>query len=247
MFITQNDFDLIPFNLIGLPDDGTFNDFVAEQEEGHMRLLLGNLLYDALVLGVATLPAKYDPSEEYAIADEVTFGSKIWVSIVNANMGNEPVEGAYWTVVVNASRTRWLVMIDGANYTYEDKAYKWFGMVRMVKPLIYALWLEFSTSNANSSGKSQPAIENANLVNSAPDICRGWNKFVDYASGRPWPKNWAWDGISRADSDEMMDSLYGYLFSVSTLFADIDLDGDTLEDYLPVYFNIPKRNNVFGI
>lgn len=230
MFVTQSDFNLTPYNLENLPEDGTFDDFINAQEELYLRPLLGNLFYDALALGVEDLPDAWEESDEgYAVDDEVSFENKIWKSLIADN--TQPVvEGANWEEQVNVSRTRWLVLMNGVNYVYNNKTYKWFGMKKMVVPLIYSLWVSTDTE-----GKKQPAIENAIVTDNWPDICQAWNKFIDYAAGIH-----TIGGVST-----MVDSFYGYLYSVSASFEDIDLGDDTLVEYLPSNFNNPGRKNIY--
>lgn len=231
MFVTQSDFDLIPYNLVNLPDDETFVDFINEQEEEHLRLLLGNLFYDALVVGIDSLPDLYVVTTEYAINDEVRSGIVMYKSLVGANMGEALTDITKWEVVVDADRARWLKLLVGENYVYNDRTSKWVGMVKLVKPLIYSLWI--NPTHASVAGRVVTNVENANVVDPAQDICRGWNAYHKIACGV---------GNKWLDQEN---TLYGYLISVSANFA--ELNGDTLESYLYKYFTNPKSLNVFGI
>jgi len=237
MIVTQDDFNLIPYNLVGLPDDGTFDNFISEQEELYLRPLLGNLFYDALVAGIESLPDAYDENEEYATDDEVYDGIVIYKSLVDANMGNAVTDATKWEVVVDADRTRWLRLIEGESYEYSDRTYKWFGLKKMVRPLIWSLWTRYNVSADTAQGKAAAAIENANRADNFQSICDAWNKYVDYSCGK----------YCIGDVISMYDSLYGYLY-VSTSFDDLDFGTfETLLDYIQENFQSVGRMNAFGI
>lgn len=57
MFVNEQDFEIPDFAIPNLDDenasDGTFDDFCDEQEEGELRDLLGDSLYEQFVLGLA--------------------------------------------------------------------------------------------------------------------------------------------------------------------------------------------------
>lgn len=61
MFCVAEDFDVLPFNLVNLKDENGdpiegFTEFVDEQEELALRAILGDVFYEAFVLGLATTP-----------------------------------------------------------------------------------------------------------------------------------------------------------------------------------------------
>lgn len=63
MFTTAADFEIPPYAIPNIdtpetPDDDTFQDFVDEQEEAELRCLLGDVLYDQFIAGLAVLPAE---------------------------------------------------------------------------------------------------------------------------------------------------------------------------------------------
>jgi len=58
MFVIADDFDVLPFNLPNLKDENGdtiegFDAFVVEQEELALRAILGDVFYEAFVLGLA--------------------------------------------------------------------------------------------------------------------------------------------------------------------------------------------------
>jgi hypothetical protein len=238
MFVTQDDFNLIPFNLIGLPEDGTFQDYVDAQEEERLRKLLGNIFYDAFADAVNALPDEYDATAEYATDDEVRSGIVVWKSLVDANM-SELVEGANWTATTTADQLRWLKLINGATYVFNYRTYKWYGMKALVKPLIAALWMSDNSAGMSNTGKSVPNIENAVNMDAQPEICRAWNRYQELACGKCiyypyWVSN--------------DDSLYGYLYSVTDDFTDsVGTYYTSLIAYLSENFRNPRRMNQFGI
>ncbi len=234
MFVVAQDFYLKPFNLVNLPEDGTFDDYVSENEERILRDLLGNYLYDLLVDAFNILPSLYDEDVTYVINDEVTYKSVIWKSLQVDNLNNVPVEGANWTAVID-SRTKWAEVIYGGVYVYETTNYKWSGMKAMVKPLIFSLWLGDNASNTNSSGVTVPRIENAERINPDQLICRGWNLFIDLACGK-----------YKHSELSVSDSLFGYLYSNAADFDSLFVD-ETCKSYLERYYTNLGRKNIFGI
>lgn len=59
MFVTAEDFEIPPYSIPNLADpqdetasDGTFEDFVEEQEELELRMLLGDTLYEEFVTNI---------------------------------------------------------------------------------------------------------------------------------------------------------------------------------------------------
>jgi hypothetical protein len=248
MFVVQDDFNLIPFNLIGLPEDGTFQDYIDAQEEERLRKLLGNIFYDVFAAAVTALPDEYDSATEYVTDDEVRSGIVVWKSLVDANVGQTLEEGVYWTDVTTADQLRWLKLIEGQNYVYSNRVQKWYGMKAMVKPLIASLWMADNSAGMSNTGKSVPNIENAVNMDAQPEISRAWNRYQLLACGAPlftfYPNRYPYYNGYLSNYD----SLYGYLYSVSDDFVDVVEDYfPDLISYMSENFHNPGRMNQFGI
>lgn len=234
-FLSPTDFDVIPYNLAN-NDNSSFPDFIQKTEDTALKNLLGLSFYTELKNQVKLLPAEWvaDNAPGYAINDKVVFGVSIWKSLVINNLDIEPVEGASWTLV---EESVWLKFIKGDYYTYNEKQYYWEGLVDMLQPLVYSMWLKYTQFSHSKHGMVKPTVENAEVINPAYFIAKGYNDFAAKAGNCFNPLN----------------TLWGYLYQ--TNLADASVWDSTFDptfyssflDYFQHNFKNPKRMNAFNI
>lgn len=245
MFVTASDFDRLPFNLTGVDQltAGVFDDFVSYHEEEELRKLFGSKFYDAMVTGLTTLPATYDVSVSYVVDDLVVSGSNIYKSLQNGNVGHVVTDPVWWLVQAG---NRWLKLREGDTYLYYNRPQKWYGMKRLVVPLIYSLWTKYTYDNQTSAGIVVSANENAATVTPAVRIARAWNKYARLCAG-DWPSVVDWKYLIWP---ELENSLFGYLYLNDSVWNDLFVPDDgfgSMRAYLAYSFAYPGKTNVFGI
>lgn len=248
MFAVAKDFDRLPYNLTNLDklSAGVFDDFVSYNEEKHLRELLGSLFYDALATAYAALPQVYVPATAYAINDLVVFVANnvadIYINI-QAGTGKTPsTNPLYWT---KQPVNRWVRLIYGDMYTYYQRPQKWYGMKRLVVPLIYALRTAFEYDNQGSNGISVANKENSTVVSPATRITRALNEYANLCAG-DFPNVIDW---SYMIWPELENSLFGYLYLTSDTWNDLVVDqpGGDFKAYLAYSFVYPGLTNVYGL
>lgn len=233
MFLTAQDFTIIPFNLTNLSENDSFATFVTQAEEKYLREVLGNLFYDAFITG---LPAyTYSATVATVIGRQYAYGNDIWEALT-ITTGVTPVEGANWTLAEEDNR--WLLLKNGANYDYENARYKWVGIKEMLKPLVHSLWMEANYIHMQNTGATIPAYQNGTYVHPIDRINKHWNLFQEAACGK-----YAGDY-----SFNVSDSLYGYLYvNAATYDDDVAPNFNSFRDYLIHCFSNPGRKNIFDL
>lgn len=230
MVVSKTDFDYLPYNIEALQNNNGFLPFAADVEDKELRSLLGSLFYDAFVAGVAALPAQYVPATTYALGAQVYSGIEIYKSLQANNQGHSVTDGAWWE---KQPANKWLKMLKGDSYTYNNIKQKWAGMVALCKPLVYAHWLKFSIDNTLTvNGVVQAKVENGEVISSE---VRFSEAYQDYA-------------IKAGQSDEDKNSLLTYLLANATSF-DVDVE-DTYEsfmNYLDIEFEPAEFINDFDL
>jgi hypothetical protein len=232
MFVATQDFDQLPFNLSGLSDlsAGVFDSFVSYNEEEKLRDLLGSLFYDALVAGFNSLPALYQ-SGTYHIGDKAVYvtanQADIYESTENGNT-SLPSDATKWE---KQPFNRWARLVYGDTYLYDDRLKKWYGMNRMVVPLIYSLWTKYTFDNQTGSGIVVAAKENATVISPNRRIIRGWNKFAELAGSHC----------------EVQNTLYGFLYYSEYFNDDVAASYHDMSSYLSYEFCSPGYMNNFGL
>jgi hypothetical protein len=232
MFVATQDFDQLPFNLSGLSDlsAGVFDSFVSYNEEEKLRDLLGSLFYDALVAGFNSLPALYQ-SGTYPIDDLVIYvadnKADIYKSLENSNTAL-PTDATKWE---KQPLNRWARLVYGDTYLYDDRLKKWYGMNRMVVPLIYSLWTKYTFDNQTGSGIVVAAKENATVISPNRRIICGWNKFAELAGSHC----------------EVQNTLYGFLYYSEYFNVDVAASYNDMSSYLSYEFCSPGYMNNFGL
>ena len=251
MFVVAGDYSQQPYFIPGLDrlSPGTFDSQVAYWEEKYLRVLLGNLFYDALASGynsISSIPV-YDPTNAYQIGDQA-----IYVSANNADIytciqgctGSQPdINPTYWT---KQPVNRWVRFIYGDTYLYYNRPQKWYGMKRIVRPLIYYLWVRYNYDSPGVAGNAQQNTENATVISFAKRLKDAWNEYAELAAG-DWPN--VFDDATQL-WPELENSLYGYLFLTDSTWADLVVPYTgfaSFRAYLAYSFVYPGKSNVFGI
>lgn len=245
MFVTAQQYDVAPYNIPNLDDEdllAAFNSFVTQEEERMLRLLLGDMLYEAFVTSLAALPSPWvgNNNPGYGIGDQVTYGVDVWESLTLNNLNNAPVEGVNWTLV--EAGNRWLKLSVGTKYTVSGKTRKWVGMAEMLKPFIFAQWLETNTDNNTGVGLVVAETENSSPISPAVRICRAWNEFVDMSARLYCGKTNVdyWRGV-------MVGNMYDYIYNSSDVYFNVvDSEYSTIADYISNNFVYPGKRNTFG-
>lgn len=245
MFVVSADFNRLPFNISGIAKVGQtdFSDFVNYYEEKKLRELLGNKFYDAMVTGVTALPPVYDAAHAYNLNDLVTSGGDIYKSLQAVNTGHLVTDVVWWAVQpVN----RWLRLREGDGYLYYNRPQKWYGMKRLVTPLIYSLWTKYTYDNQTAQGVVVSKNENSVTVSPAVRIARAMNEYARLCAG-DWPNVVSWENVIWP---ELENSLFGYLYMSPDTWDDLfvgDVGFGSLRAYLAYSFQYPGKTNVFGL
>lgn len=248
MFVAKSDFNRQPYNLTGLDDvsAGTFDDFVSYNEEKFLRELLGNLFYDALATAFSSLPAVYVSTQAYALDALVVYVNENVADIykcIQAGTGKTPSsEPAYWQ---KQPVDRWARLVYGDTYLYYQRVQKWYGMKRLVVPLIYALKTKYDFDNQTSQGVVIPKNENSTTISPAVRIARAMNEYADLCAG-DFPDRIDWTFPMWPDLEN---SLFGYLYLADGTWDDlfVNYPGQSMKAYLAYSFTYPGKTNVFGI
>lgn len=230
MFVVAQDFNRLPYNLmIESANESTFQDFVNYHEEERLRKLLGNLFYDSMVTGFNALPAVYSEGT-YTIDQLVIYVSAskadIYKSLENDNTAL-PTDATKWE---KQPLNRWARLVYGDTYEYFDHEQKWYGMNRLVKPLIYSLWTEYNYDAQLNSGVVVSTKENSSVISPNQRIIRGWNEFA----------NWA------GSNCDVENTLFGFLYYCG--YFDDDVVGySDMKNYLSFQFCDPGKMNLFDL
>jgi hypothetical protein len=205
VFVTQDDFKLIPYAIANLGENGeTLDALIPGIEKKILVDTLGLLLYNEFILGLEQLPEVWDNATDYLVDDEAYQGVTIWRAL-QPNTNIVPAEGAYWTKVED---NKWLKLRDGFSYTYCSKLYMYEGIKSFIKPLVVFQWLkDFVFDAQTDAGVVASEVENAG--NNGPR-----NRMVAM-----------WNESSRAigNNREGRNTLWGYLYTTyQTDYTDLD-------------------------
>lgn len=238
MFVTAQDFETPPFVLTDLEHNDSFSDFVAEREEYWLSKILGRLFFDALKLGIESLPESYDDTADYDTNEEVTYNGKVWKSLVDNNPDDPSTPN--WEEV--ATKTRWLVLRDGASYRYNQRKLRFVGFNKACRALVHSLWLADLATKISGSGVVSPKSENSEGYPVADRVVASWNEFVDNVVGE-FREEFC------EDEPNERNSLYGYLLSTPTTYDDVvdDEDYEDFENYVRLEIEHPGWQNAVGI
>lgn len=176
MFVTADDFNLIPYNIPNLQQvANTFPLYVEAKERVILVKLLGLQLYTDFVAGLNALPPQWQAAPaKYDIDEQVVYGASIWKSLIDDNR-SEPVEGTDWTKVED---NKWLTLKLGTTYGINSVASVWVGMKRMLVPYIYSVWLRDTFDSHSGVGIVEAKAENSAVKSPAIRIVRAFNEFA---------------------------------------------------------------------
>lgn len=122
---------------------------------------------------------------------------------------------------------------DGVVYTHNNVKYRWDGVVKALKPLVYFLWTTENIDSNSGLGIVEADSENSKVVSPAGRLSRAYN---DYSR-------------RIGNASKCNDSLFGYLWnSGDTYLEDIaEYDYTSIKTYLLDYFKNPGKINQFGL
>jgi hypothetical protein len=231
MFVVAQDFDRLPYNLIlDSLSDGVFDDFVNYHEEEQLRKLLGNLFYDSMVTGVKALPNVYQAGT-FVINDLVVFVSNnkadIYKSLVNSNT-SLPTDATKWE---KQPLNRWARLVYGDAYDYYNHPQKWYGLNRLVKPLIYSLFTRYNYDTQIGSGVVVSLKENSSVISPNQRIIRGWNEYSELAGNHCKVEN----------------TLFGFLYYSLYFDSDVSVKYTNMTTYLSYEFCNEGKINSMGL
>lgn len=233
MFVTASDFNVLPYSLPSLKAGAAeeFQSFIDAEEETHLNEVLGDNLYDAFIAGLAEF-SDYDPAVATVIGDQYSIGNNVWEALT-VTTGVTPTVGSDWTLI--DTDNRWLLLKNGSTYLMGGKYYRWTGMVKALKPLIWSRWVEYTAQALTVNGLVTPKTENNYPADPSTLICRAWNEWVMRIGG----------------SCNSVNTLYGYLYYTNFASATFDDTFDStfqdFNDYLAYEFSEQRTRNTFGI
>lgn len=232
MFVTSSDFNILPYRLAsmttGMAEE--FALFIEAEEEMYLKEVLGDNLYDAFTSGLPEYT--YSATVATVIGRQYAYGNDVWEA-VTITTGTLPIAGSDWTLIETGNR--WLLLKNGNTYLINDKRYRWVGMVKALKALIWSRWIEYTVSNHTVNGMVTAKTENNIPSDPGTLICRAWNDWCEKVGSSCNP----------------YDSLWGYLNYTnlsSGVFDDtFDETFDTFVDYLAYEYTPQETRNTFGI
>ena len=235
MFVSAEDFDLVPYNIPDLEDSNSFAPYVAKKEKDILsKKLLGRSLYNSFVSGIGILPAEWDDATTYAIDAQVVSGNDVLKSLQNGNTNHSAIDdGVWWEYVEQGNK--WLLLKNGDTYLYQNKMYEWVGMKELLIPVVFAYWMRDNFDTYTQTGVSTGKSENADkeLINRR--VIEANNDYATIA------------GYRRS----RIDTLYGYLYnkgSEGTTFDNtFDISFTSFRSYFDYVFKAPKKMNLFGL
>lgn len=239
MFVTPLDFIDLPYNFPKMNDADTqsvMQKFITRNEAIELREVFGSDFYEAFITAMNALPAAWLPGPaSYNTNSQVLYGYDVYKALQDGLVNVKPdSDNTKWEL---QDRSRWQKLWAGESYKDINGATEnWVGMKELVKPLIYALWLDKEiTTSVQGSGVIQQTSENA--VNVTSNI-RYSDALMDYSLK-----------VGKLDRHEK-DTLYNYLYTNATVFNDIAstaqlVNGDFI-NYLTYYFKNPGFVNDFN-
>lgn len=177
MFVLSSDFDDQPYNIPNLDKViNTFADFVDEVEQDNLEKLLGKTLYDAFVEGLESLPAEWT-NIAYTIGQQRVDGLNIYEAITDHTNNVRPsLDSTNW--VLSEENNKWLRLKKGDKYQYGGLDFRWVGMMKLLRPLIYSEWLETTFDNHTGVGVVVGNNENSTLRHPGRRIMNAYNNYA---------------------------------------------------------------------
>ena len=219
MFTTASDYDLIPYNIPNLASiPNAFQPYVDAKEEEILIKLLGRPLYNEFIAGLDALPDAYDSTVATVIGDQYVYENDIWEALT-ITTGTTPVEGADWELIEEGKK--WLKLKNGAEYTLNDEVYYWDGMVKLLKPYIYASWLNDNFDSDTGLGIVQSNAENSTVISPMKRIVNAFNDFslkagtvmscTYYSNFYHYDAEYFYGAYYSSYAIEQRDTLFGFL------------------------------------
>lgn len=201
MFLTANDFNLLPYNIPNADKvANTLPDYISAKEEKALVDLIGRQFYNDLIAGIVS---DWVNTSATVINQEYAYGLNVWKALT-VQTGTAPVEGSDWTLV--RENDKWLKFKKGANYEYAGRTYKWVGLATLLKPYVYFYWLRDNSVKFSGIGTVVASAENSMVVNPSQLLVRAWNDYANMAG--PF------------DCWNYEDTLYGFLYSNQADYPD---------------------------
>lgn len=117
---------------------------------------------------------------------------------------------------------KWMNLINGDEYTYNDKTYKWVGLRKLLIPAIYAEWVGDSFDKLTNIGVGINSKDNFTVISPGVRISRAWNTYSEMCGASYCQQN----------------TLFGYLQANASDFT----------EYWDGYFNeYPGTRNVLDL
>lgn len=105
---------------------------------------------------------------------KLILGYELWKEFTEALDGSGELE------------QKWIDLRDGAEYEYGGKTYKYNGLVDLLRPAIYALWVPEGTWKFTNSGyvQNEQTPDNSVTLNTSDEFqAVRWNEFVSKCNG----------------------------------------------------------------
>lgn len=107
-------------------------------------------------------------------------------------------------VDTSGAESRWVNLRDGAEYVYDNKTYKYNGIVLMLKPAVYSLWIDPGTYKFTNVGYVQnnaPKESRTMGEEQEPFRVNAWNNYIKQAYDNGNRKN-TWYGYMKANESD---------------------------------------------
>lgn len=97
------------------------------------------------------------------------------IALIGVDAYNDFVSG------VESADATYLEMLNGAEYTYQDKTYKWAGMEKLLAPYVYSEWVRRQSVTFTGVGAGVQNSENLEVTNPHHLIVDAKNAYAKMA------------------------------------------------------------------
>lgn len=148
------------------------------------------------------------PDAPNALPDFIPFEEKkVLRSLLGSALYNEFVSALYVDptaippvpIAENLIPQKWKDLRDGANYTLNNKVYRYDGLKNFLTPYIYSRWIEVNAHSFVNVAEIEGRVENSTVISPAQRISEAWDEFYRL--------------VSNGDAFGITDSLYGFLLT----------------------------------
>jgi len=142
---------------------------------------------------------------------------ELLIDLLGVDLYNEIMDG----LEDSAPEQKFLDLLNGSEYTFNGVTYKWRGLVDLLQPAIYSMWINVGSFKFTNIGWVQNSPqENSTAIDFTEQFTVAyWNKYCEKVGLRQSQKN----------------SFYGYMKTVED-----DFDSEWI-------FTLPKTQNRFGL